>query len=114
MNPDDEPCEVTITAPDIEWLADFTKRLLAGRLCAAAHIFEPIRSNYWWRGEMHEVAESRAALHTRRGLVPEIVERANREHPYEVPCVAAQLMVDGNPAYLAWIKQETEEYQRDQ
>jgi periplasmic divalent cation tolerance protein len=114
MSPDDETCEVTITAPDADWLEKFTKRLLADRLCAAAHIFEPIRSTYWWQGEMREATESRAALHTRRSLVPAIVARINQAHPYEVPGVTAQPIVDGNPVYLAWIKQETEADQEEQ
>lgn len=107
MTTEPEACEVTITAPDADWLATFARGLVADRLCAATHKFEPMRSVYWWHGEMHEVSEARVALHTRRALVAQIVERTNREHPYDVPCVAVQSIVDGNPAYLAWIAQET-------
>jgi periplasmic divalent cation tolerance protein len=100
-------CEVILTAPDADWLATFAKHLVADRLCAAAHMFEPVRSVYWWQGELHERTESRVALHTRRALVSQIVERTKREHPYVVPCVAAQTLVDGNPAYLEWVAHET-------
>jgi periplasmic divalent cation tolerance protein len=41
--------------------------------------------------------------------VPEIVELADKEHPYEVPCVVAWPIINGNPAYLAWIIAETRE-----
>ena len=73
-------------------------------------MFEPIHSVYWWQGEIRDVTELRVALHTRRALVARIVERTNREHSYEVPCVAVQPITDGNPAYLVWIAQETSEH----
>lgn len=107
MSTDPELCEVILTAPDPEWLNAFTDRLVADRLCAAAHNFAPIRTTYWWDGEMHTTAEGRAALHTRKNLVETIAERVKREHPYEVPGLAAMPIHGGNPDYLAWIAAET-------
>jgi periplasmic divalent cation tolerance protein len=46
-------------------------------------------------------------LHTRRSLVPAIVARTRELHPYDVPCVIALPLVDGNPAYLQWVVDET-------
>ncbi len=34
-------------------------------------------------------------------------DRAGELHPYDVPCVIALPLVDGNPAYLRWIAAET-------
>lgn len=101
-----EVCEVIITASDAEWLQRFSKRLVEDRLSAAAHL-GPIQTVYWWKGRVHDTTESRVALHTRSSLVPEIVARTNREHPYEVPCVAAIPIIDGNSEYIAWILGET-------
>lgn len=103
----DEVCEVIITGPDADWLAAFTRGLVDDRLCACGHHSTEIRSIYRWEGEVHDEGEARVALHTRRALVPEIVARAEREHPYEVPCVIALPIADGNPAYLRWIVEET-------
>lgn len=100
-------CEVVITAPDAEWLASFTRRLIDSRLCAGGHQVASIRSLYRWQGEVHDRMETRVALHTRVDLVPQIVERANREHPYDVPCVIALPILSGNPAYLRWISDAT-------
>ncbi len=102
----EEVCEVIITAPDAEWLAAFTGRLVDDRLAASGHNIAPIRSIYRWQGEVYDKAEARVALHTRRSLLPAIIERTNREHPYEVPCVAA-MTFDGNPAYVQWVLHET-------
>lgn len=35
-------CEVVITAPDHDWLVEFARRLVTGRLCASAHNFTPV------------------------------------------------------------------------
>ena len=40
-------------------------------------------------------------------LVPAIAERANAEHPYDVPCMIALPILAGNPDCLAWIERET-------
>jgi periplasmic divalent cation tolerance protein len=103
----DEVCEVIITAPSADWLAAFTRRLVTGRLAAAGHLTGEIRSIYRWRGQIHDAQEWRLALHTRRSLLPAIIECTNREHPYEVPCVAAMTFV-GSPAYAQWVLDETD------
>jgi periplasmic divalent cation tolerance protein len=103
----DEVCEVIITAPSPEWLATFTRQLVDDRLAACGHIINVIRSVYRWEGTVHDESESRVALHTRCSLVPTIVDRANRDHPYEVPCVVAVPIVDGNLAYVDWVQRET-------
>ena len=102
-------CEVVITAPSADWLVEFARRLVERRLCAGSHTVTEIRSIYHWRGEIEDRPEARVALHTRTALVPEIVELADKEHPYEVPCVVAWPIINGNPAYLAWIIAETRE-----
>ncbi|MEU8175338.1 divalent-cation tolerance protein CutA [Microbispora hainanensis] len=105
----DEVCEVIITAPDPEWLVEFTRSLVTDRLCAAGHNFAPIRSIYRWQGEIYDRTEGRVALHTRRDLVPQIIERTNQEHPYEVPCVVTLPITSGDQEYLNWILTETAE-----
>ena len=103
----EDVCEVVITAPDAEWLADFTRRLVDDRLAAAGHVTAETRSIYRWEGQVYDKPEARLVLHTRRSLVSELVARTNAEHPYVVPCVAATPIVDGGPEYVAWILAET-------
>ena len=103
----DEICEVVITAPSADWLAEFSRRLVDDRLCAAAQNIAPIRSVYRWQGQIYDKTEARVALHTRTSLVPQIIERTNEEHPYEVPCVVATAITKGGPHYVAWVLAET-------
>ena len=104
---DDECCEVVVTAADAEWLAGLTRDLVERRLAACGHQLTAIRSVYRWEGAVHDEAEARVGLHTRRELVPEIVEHVTAVHPYDVPCVLALPLVGGAPDYLAWVRAET-------
>jgi len=103
----DEVCEVVITGPSQEWVATFTRQLVDDHLAACGHTISEIRSTYRWQDAVHDETEARVALHTRRSLVPAIVDRANRDHPYDVPCVIALPIVEGNPAYVDWVLDET-------
>jgi len=100
-------CEVVITADDADWLAAFTRRLVADRLAACGHQIPAIRSIYRWEGVVHDESEARVALHTRASLVPAIVDRTNTEHPYDVPCVIALPVTGGNQAYAEWVRTQT-------
>ena len=102
-------CEVVITADNADWLADYTRRLVEDRLAACGHNLAPIRSIYRWEGAVQDDVEARVGLHTRTSLVPAIIERTNAEHPYDVPCVIALPIDQGNPAYLEWITASTRE-----
>ncbi len=98
----EEVCQVVITAPDPVWLAAFALGLVEDALCASGHLTE-IRSIYRWQDTIEDKPEAHVALHTRTGLVPAIIDRTNRLHPYEVPGVVALPIIDANPAYRRWI-----------
>jgi periplasmic divalent cation tolerance protein len=100
-------CEVIITADSEDWLINFTRSLVQDRLVACGQQIARIRAIYRWDGEIQDAQEIRVALHTRASLVPAIVERTRREHPYEVPCVLALPVQAGNPDYLEWVIEET-------
>jgi periplasmic divalent cation tolerance protein len=103
----DPICEVIITADDEGWLLGFTRSLVEDRLAACGQLVSPIRSIYRWDDVVQDEAEVRVALHTPESLVPAIIERTRAEHSYEVPCVVAVPLQDGNPDYLAWVMAST-------
>jgi periplasmic divalent cation tolerance protein len=106
---DEECCEVVITADDADRLVALTRTLVEERLAACGQTVTGVRSIYRWEGEVHDDPEARVALHTRRSLVPAVVERTRSLHTYEVPCVIALPLVGGNPDYLRWVVAETRE-----
>ena len=104
----DELCEVIITAPDRDWLIELCRELVDERLASSAHVIHPVTSIYRWEGSVHEAIEARAFLRSRFALVDDIVAYVLPRHPYEVPNVTAIPLTAGNPAYLAWLRAETE------
>jgi periplasmic divalent cation tolerance protein len=114
---DTEVVEVVVTGPDADWLAGYARTLVEERLAACVeerlaacgHRLTAIRSVYRWEGAVHDDAEARVALHTRRSLVPALVARTRELHPYDVPCVLALPVTGGDPGYLAWVLAETRE-----
>ena len=65
-----------------------------------------IRAIYRWQGEIYDKPEARVVLYTRRSLVSAIIERTDRDHPYDVPHVSA-MPFEGSPAYVKWVLDET-------
>lgn len=104
---DSDLVDVTISGPDEEWLAEFTRRLVSDRLAACGNIHPEVRSIYRWEGEVEDASEAVVVLHTRASHVDAIIERANSEHPDEVPQVVAVPVTGVNPAYGEWILAET-------
>lgn len=109
----DDCCEVIITAEDPDWLAQYTRRLVEDRLAACGQNIAPIRSIYRWEGTVQDEGEARVALHTRASLVPAIIDRTNSDHPYDVPCVIALPITQGNAEYLQWIRDSTQDAAAD-
>ena len=104
---DSELVEVTITAPDPDWLADLCVQLVEARLASSAHVVHPIMSIYRWAGEVHRTTEARAFLRSRRELVDTLVSYTVDRHPYQVPNITAVPIIGGNPAYLGWVEAST-------
>ena len=50
----DEICEVIITGPDADWLAEFTRMLVADRFAACGQNITAIRSIYRWQGAIED------------------------------------------------------------
>lgn len=104
---DVEICEIVITAPDADWLANFCRSLIEDHLAAAAHIIEDIRTLYRWQDEIHDTREARAHIRTRRVLSGAIFQQVRAKHPYEVPSVVALDITTLNHDYQLWIVEQT-------
>jgi periplasmic divalent cation tolerance protein len=111
--PMEQIADVSITADSADWLADFTRSIVNDRLAACGNIIPSIRSIYRWEGAIEDDNEALVVLHTRQSLVPAIIERANREHPYDTPQVLAVPVTDANPAYRDWVLASTQDGRED-
>ncbi|MAG95945.1 MAG: divalent-cation tolerance protein CutA [Alphaproteobacteria bacterium] len=96
-----------ITAGDAEEAARIGRALVEERLVACVNVLGQIRSFYRWQGEVQDDTEVALLAKTRSSLVAQVSERIKALHSYDVPCVVALPIVDGNGAFLDWISSET-------
>jgi len=80
--------------------------LIENKYVACANIF-PIKSAYWWDGQINTENEFVSIVKT----IPENWESLKTKvediHPYEVPCIM-KFEVEANEAYEDWIRASTE------
>lgn len=100
-------CMVYITTKDIDEARIIAKKVVDQRLAACANVVEDMQSFYHWKGTVEEDTESVLILKTRTDLFSALVQEVKRHHSYEVPCILAYPILDGNPEYLDWLRSET-------
>ena len=98
---------VYITAKDEAEARKMGEILVCERLVACVNFF-PIKSIYWWKGDVQDGKEVAIIVKTRAELVDSVIVRVKQVHSYEVPCVVSWIIEKGNPDYLEWIKESTE------
>jgi periplasmic divalent cation tolerance protein len=98
---------VYITAGSRDAAKTIGRALVEERLVACANVIDGMDSIYWWEGKLTEDREAVLIVKTRAELVAAVTARVKALHSYTVPCVVALPILDGNPAYLDWLKAET-------
>ena len=81
-------------------------------LAACANILAPCHSLYRWQGRIEEASEVPAVLKTRADLSERLIARIDALHSYEVPAAVAWKIDAAIPAYIDWVKAETQASQR--
>jgi periplasmic divalent cation tolerance protein len=102
---------VYITAQDETEARKIGQTLVWEKLVACVNYF-PIKSIYWWKGQVEESAEIAIIAKTRVSLVNRVIDRVKEKHSYKIPCVASWKIEEGNPEYLNWIKESTKSGER--
>ena len=67
----------------------------------------PVESMYHWRGAIETAQEVPVTIKTRGDRFPAVAEAIRSSHAYELPEIVAVPILDGSPAYLAWIDAES-------
>ena len=104
----DQKILVMITAGSDEEAVTIAKALLEERLIACANLVGRIRSLYHWKGDLCDDTETLLFCKSRRALFPQLSERVKSLHSYEVPEIVGLPLVEGWPAYLDWVDEETQ------
>jgi periplasmic divalent cation tolerance protein len=96
-----------ITAKNRREAAAIGRAIVNERLAACVNILGPIHSIYRWKGAVEEAGEVVFVAKTKNTLVKKAIARIRALHSYECPCVVALPIMQGNPAFLSWINDET-------
>ena len=99
----DSHCLVLCTVPDADTGRSLASALVDARQAACVNVLPGLTSVYRWQGEVQQDAECLLLIKTRRDRFEELCSFVRARHPYELPEIVAVPMVDGLPAYLAWI-----------
>jgi periplasmic divalent cation tolerance protein len=95
---------VLTTCPDIELAQRMARTLVEERLAACVNILPPMQSVYRWRGQIESASEQLLVIKTRVDDYAAVQRRIQELHSYELPEIIAVPIVNGLPAYLAWIE----------
>jgi len=98
---------VLSNAPNEEFAEQLARSLVELRLAACVNILPSMRSIYRWDGSVQYASEVAMQIKTTVAHYAELEAAIKTAHSYAVPEIIAIPIVDGLPAYLDWIKQET-------
>jgi len=95
---------VHTTCTDQKEAETLARELVEARLAACASVGQPLVSVYPWQGRMERDIETPLTLKTTRRAFEALRSRLVERHSYDVPEVLAVEVVDGNDAYIQWVR----------
>lgn len=82
------------------------RALVEARVAACVTVLPAVRSLYRWEGAIHEDAEQQLVIKTTRARVDDLWTALRARHPHDVPEFLVVPVLDGNPAYVAWVVEQ--------
>ena len=95
---------VLVTAPPSE-APELARALVTDGYAACVNLL-PVRSVYWWDGQVHDDSEVTMIIKVKAEGVPALRERVLELHSYSVPeFVVLDVDTDeSSPAYVNWVR----------
>jgi len=103
-----EAVEVHVTMPDGETARRIGRTLVQERLAACVNVVQGVVSIYSWKGDIQEDDEVLCLLKTSPERFFQLRARLLELHPYDLPEVLGFQVDDGSPAYIDWVRQNTD------
>jgi periplasmic divalent cation tolerance protein len=101
-----EYVQVFSTIDSAESAAAIAETIVARRLAGCVQIVGPIRSTYWWEGEIEVAEEWLCLMKTSQEAYADLEAALKEIHPYDTPEILALPVIAGNEGYLRWLQQE--------
>ena len=93
--------------PDRRGALALAKALIDQHLAACVNVQSPCASVYHWQGKVESADEVPVLIKTQRQHYKLVEGLIKTMHPYELPEVIMVPIIDGLPAYLQWVINET-------
>lgn len=98
---------VYVTTGDVAEAKAIGRAVIGERLAACANILPGVTSIFRWEGKVDEATEAMLILKSTEQKLERLIERVKVLHSYELPCIEALPVVEGNRDFLEWIVRET-------
>ena len=102
-----EYVQVLTTVDSEESGVQLGRGIVEARLAACVQIVGPIRSLYWWQGQVDDAREWQLLLKTTAERLPALEVHIKAHHSYETPEIIVTAIVGGSAEYLGWVSEET-------
>jgi periplasmic divalent cation tolerance protein len=99
--------QVVTTIDSEEAAEQLARGTVSARLAACVQIVGPIKSLYWWQGELEEAREWQLVIKTTSDRFSELETHIKENHSYETPEITVTEITGGSREYLGWISAET-------
>ncbi len=96
---------IYVTHKNMEEAEKISSHLLQQKSIACVNFF-PIKSSYWWKGNIESSEEIVSLLKTKNENWEKVKNEIIKIHPYETPCII-KMSVEANNEYESWINKET-------
>ena len=103
-----EPILVMTNFPDKKGAVALAEALIDQHLAACVNVLSPCTSIYHWQGKVESADEIPVMIKTLRQHYDQVEQLIKIMHPYELPEVIMVPILNGLPAYLQWIANETQ------
>ncbi len=100
-----EAVVVLITTPGEKEALEIARTLVEEKLAACVNVIPKVSSIYRWRGKVEEDSEALMVVKTTPEAFERLQARVKELHSYTVPEIIALPIVEGNPDYLAWVRE---------
>jgi periplasmic divalent cation tolerance protein len=95
---------VLTTTPDLPVAEDLARRIIFAHLAACVQILPPMKSYYFWKGEVQTDSEHLLLIKTLEEKFDDLEKFIQENHPYEVPEIVAISAGKVSDSYLGWMK----------
>lgn len=97
---------IYVTHPTEEHANKISSHLIEKKLVACSNTF-PMKSSYWWQGNIENEEECVSILKTIQENFDKVKKEIEKIHDYEVPCIM-KMEVEANESYEKWIRESVE------